>query len=393
MDSQEEVPTMDGNSTTMTLKGKDGETIHRPLPREYYFDRDLHEREKRQIFAKTWRYVCHQSELRNAGDYMTITVADQNLFVLRGRDGQVRAFYNVCQHRAAELLQGRGTVKGFITCPYHSWSYDHGGCLRSAVNADNVPGFEKEHFGLSTVRCEVWCGFVFVNLDQEAESLKTMASDLEALIRKLCPEVETLKLADRTDWAVKCNWKTVVDNFIESYHLALSGPAHKAFTDLVDCRHFAVTPHSGGKYDYLWSSHIAPAGPKQNSAYPYDNERKMGGTNEFVSVHLFPDIGFVFFPGADSLVVFTLPPDGPEGTAEMMAYFTKDGSVDEDTKKGVHFFSYVLGPEDNDLVERVQRGLRSPGYRGGILMVDREKTGLSEHAVAGFHRQVMAAVG
>ena len=131
---------MDGNGTTMTLTGEDGETIHRPLPREYYFDRDLYEREKRQIFAKTWRYVCHQSELPNAGDYMTITVADQNLFVLRGRDRQIRAFYNVCQHRAAELLQGRGTVKGFITCPYHSWSYDHSGCLRSAVNAERSVG-------------------------------------------------------------------------------------------------------------------------------------------------------------------------------------------------------------------------------------------------------------
>jgi len=383
---------MDGNPAP-AIPSSAGASVNRPLPREYFFDSEIYQREKKNIFARTWRYVAHQNELAGPGDYMTLKIADESIIVLRGRDNQLRAFYNVCQHRAAELLQGCGNIKGFITCPYHSWSYDHTGCLRSATNADSVPGFDKSGYGLTSVRLEVWCGFVFVNLDKDAQPLAEQAFELEALIRQYCPEVETLKPAARQDYTVKSNWKALVDNFVESYHLALSGPAHKAFTDLVDCRNFEVTPHAGGPYSYLWSSHHAPAGPKNNKAYRYADERLMGGNNDFLSIHLFPDIGFVFFPGADALVAFVTAPDGPETTAEIFAYFTRDGATDEDTQKGVHYFSYVLGIEDNDLVERVQRGLRSAGYRGGALMIDQAKSGRSEHAVARFHEQIRDLVG
>jgi carnitine monooxygenase subunit len=363
--------------------------LNHPIPKQYYWDKELYEKEKRNVFMTSWRYAGHQTEFAQAGDYAVLKIADESVFVIRGKDGQLRAFYNVFQHRGTELLQGRGNAGNFVTCPYHAWSYDHEGCLRAAVNSENVPGFVKSRFSLSSVRLEIWCGFVFVNLDETAEPLSVQMRELETLMRKYCPEIERLRLADRVLYSVKANWKTVVDNFIESYHLKLSGPAHKAFTDLVDCAHFKVTPHKGGRYrSYAFSTHHAPSGPAKNSAYEYSKERKMGGSNEFLSIHMFPDIGFVLFPGADVLVAFMLPPDGPEQTAEIMDYFTIDGTSDADTKKGIHYFSYALGPEDNDLVERVQRGLRSKGYRQGALMVDRGRTVLSEHAVASFQEQV-----
>jgi len=364
----------------------------RPLPREYFFDEDIHRKELRQIFTRTWRWVAHQSELPNPGDYLTLSVADESIIVLRGRDGELRAFYNVCQHRASQLLHGRGTLKGFITCPYHAWSYDHTGCLRAAAKADEVAGFDKEQFGLSPVRLEVWLGFIFVNLDPEAEPLAVIGRELETMVRRICPEPETLKLAERQDVTVKTNWKTLIDNFVESYHLALSGPCHKAFTDLVDCRSFEVKTHGGGRFNYLFSSHLAPAGPADNTAFSYSKARTFSDNNDFLSIHLFPDIGFVFFPGTDALSVFLMNPHGAEGTSEVFAYYTRDGMPDEDTKKGIHYFTYELGREDNELCENVQRGLRSQGYRGGIYMIDAECTGTSEHAVRSFHAQVKACV-
>lgn len=364
----------------------------RPLPREYFFDQEIHRNEVRQIFARTWRWVAHQSELPNPGDYLTLLVADESIIVLRGRDGLLRAFYNVCQHRASRLLHGRGNLKGFITCPYHSWSYDHKGCLRAAARADEVAGFDKEQFGLSPVRLEVWLGFIFVNLDADAEPLAQIGAELEAMVRRICPEPENLKLAERQDVTVKTNWKTLIDNFVESYHLALSGPCHKAFTDLVDCKSFEVRTHSGGQYRYLFSSHHAPAGRSDNTAFRYSKARTFSDNNDFLSIHLFPDIGFVFFPGTDAFSVFLTNPDGAEGTSEVFAYYTKDGMPDEDTRKGIHYFTYELGREDNELCENVQRGLRSQGYRGGIYMIDGERSGTSEHAVQGFHAQVKACI-
>src|SRR5512134_1600714 len=170
-----------------------GALSQRPLPREYYFDQQIHKREMRQIFARTWRWVAHQSELSQPGDYLTMKIADESIIVLRGRDGVLRAFYNVCQHRASQLLHDRGNLKGFITCPYHSWSYDYKGCLRAAAKADEVAGFDKEQFGLSPVRLEVWLGFIFVNLDADAEPLARIGVELETMIRQICPEPEALR--------------------------------------------------------------------------------------------------------------------------------------------------------------------------------------------------------
>jgi choline monooxygenase len=366
--------------------------LARPLPRTYYFDEAIHRREMRQIFARTWRWIGHESELSQAGDYVTVDVAGESIIVLRGRDGELRAFYNVCQHRASQLLQGRGTLSGFITCPYHAWSYDHKGCLRAATKADEVAGFDKEQFGLSPVRLEVWLGFIFINLDPAAEPLAKLGVELETIIRRVCPEPEKLKLAERQDISVATNWKTLTDNFVENYHLALSGPCHKAFTDLVDCEHFEVKAFGAGSFSYLFSTFQAPPGPPDNAAFKYGKARSFSDNNDFLSIHLFPDIGFVFFPGTDAFTVFLMSPDGAEETAEVFAYYTKDGQPDEDTKKGIHYFTFELGREDNALCEGVQRGLRSGGYRGGAFMVDAKKSGTSEHAVQAFHEQVKTCV-
>jgi len=359
------------------------------LAAPYFYDPVLYEREKERLFARNWRFVGHQSELATAGDYLTLDLAGEKILVMRGQDGTIRAFYNVCRHRAAELVKGRGNLKAVVTCPYHSWAYDLEGNLRSAHNCENVKGFRKEDFSLKSVQVEVFCGFVFVNLDPKAVSLKSQIAEMEPLIRRECPNVDAFKLASRQEYLVKANWKAIVDNFIESYHLALSGPAHKAFTDLVDCNKstFKVMTHN------IWSSHIGPSGPKHNTAYDYEKPRDIGGSNQFVSIHLFPDIGLLFFPGASAVVSFIMSPAGPETTQQIFSYYTPDGAADEATKKGIDYFSYVLGPEDNELCEGVQRGLRSRAYYQGRLMVDAEHSGISEHAVHHFHAQVMKAMG
>ena len=118
------------------------------LPARYYTDPAVFEREKEEIFFKSWQYVGPASEVAQPGDYMTTTIVDQGVFAIRGRDGELRAFYNVCQHRAHELLQGKGNVKAVITCPYHAWAYAPDGALRTARNCEAVAGFDKKDFSL-----------------------------------------------------------------------------------------------------------------------------------------------------------------------------------------------------------------------------------------------------
>ncbi len=109
------------------------------LPGYLYSDPAVFAEEKRRLFYASWQVVAHESELPNAGDYVCASVVDQSLFVLRGHDGVVRAFFNVCQHRAHELLTGKGNVKSVIVCPYHAWSYELDGSLRGARATRHLP--------------------------------------------------------------------------------------------------------------------------------------------------------------------------------------------------------------------------------------------------------------
>ena len=122
------------------------------LPGYLYSDPAVFEREKRRLFYASWQIVAHESDLPNVGDYVCASVVDQSLFVLRGHDGVVRAFFNVCQHRAHELLAGKGNVKSVIVCPYHAWSYELDGSLRGARATRHLPEFDPQEYGLAPVR-------------------------------------------------------------------------------------------------------------------------------------------------------------------------------------------------------------------------------------------------
>ncbi|MGY8995902.1 MAG: aromatic ring-hydroxylating oxygenase subunit alpha, partial [Alphaproteobacteria bacterium] len=118
------------------------------LPSRYYTDASVQDREIAKIFKHAWIKIGHVCDLKEPGDYLTETVAGQPVFAIRGRDGEARAFYNVCQHRGHVLLKGRGRLKVGITCPYHAWRYDFGGALKSARLTDDVPDFDASLFGL-----------------------------------------------------------------------------------------------------------------------------------------------------------------------------------------------------------------------------------------------------
>jgi len=117
-----------------------------------------------------------------------VQICDQNLFVMMGKDEELRAFYNVCQHRAHELLPpGSGNVNSLIVCPYHAWAFDREGALHGAPRASERPGFNKADYSLKQVRLELFLDCVFINLDEDATPLSMLAADLEADVRARVP--------------------------------------------------------------------------------------------------------------------------------------------------------------------------------------------------------------
>ncbi len=351
------------------------------MPARFYRDAGVYEMEKEAIFYNTWHYAGHASQVQEAGQFITTRIHEQNVIIIRDGSGELKAFYNVCQHRGHELLTGQGKTS-LIVCPYHAWSYDLDGSLKKARNSENITGFNRCDFALKPVQVEVFCTMVFINLDPGAVSLKEQTGSLEDEIRRFCPRMDTLVMARRDTWTVASNWKVLVDNYLECYHC---DPAHRDFVDLVDMDSYRTTTHG------IWSSHISSSPRSMDSrAFKFEKgEVDLGFAGWFV----WPNFTISVYPGEPNLSVMQVNGDGPERSVEYLDWFLPSSTPSRQQLEAMTYLKEVLQPEDIALCESVQRGLRSKGYNQGRFMVDRQLSELSEHAVHHFQKMVVEAIG
>ena len=343
------------------------------LRSEAYVEEKWLDAELQGVFARTWQWACHVEKVAKPGGYVAVTVAGMPIAVVRDRAGRLRAFYNVCKHRAHELLSGAGTTRA-IVCPYHAWTYDLSGGLKAARRADGMASFDKSEICLDQVQVEEFGGMVYVNLDPTARRLADQAPDLAEEIAFWAPDVATLTHAKRLTYDVNTNWKNVIDNFLECYHCHI---AHKEFVDLVDMDTYAVKTHG------IWSSHFAEAGKHANAAYDVS-----GATlNQHAVWWLWPNTCLLRYPGRSNFMVFQVLPAGPERTLETWDFFLESSELDAAEEESVRYIDEVLQQQDIKIVESVQRGMRTPAFDQGRIVFDpaRADTGLSEHGVHHFH--------
>ena len=351
------------------------------MPARFYTSPDIYEIEKDAIFYKSWHYAGHASQLKEERSYITTSIHDQNIFIAKGADGELRAFHNVCAHRGHILLEGSGR-KSVITCPYHAWAFDFSGKLVNARNSENVIGFNKDDFSLKEVKLEVFCGMLMVNLDLNAKPFAEQFKGLEEEIRQYMPSVDSLEYAQRDTFDVASNWKVLVDNFLECYHCS---PAHKDFVDLVDMNSYRTITHK--KY----SSQCAAAPLKTNSkAFNF----KPGDVDfGYAGFFVWPNFTIWIYPGEANLSVLQMNPSSPTKTIEYQDWFTLGGKLSPQLKEAADYQKDVLQPEDIGLCESVQKGLNSKAYNQGRFIVDKGLTELSEHAVHHFQYMVVEALG
>ena len=351
------------------------------LPARFYQQEEVYRREMEAIFFRSWWYAGHTSQIAHTGDYLTASIGDQNIFIIRDRTNELRAFYNVCQHRGHELLDGSGRTN-VIVCPYHAWSYDLDGSLIGARNTAKMAGFAKCDFALQPAQVEVFCGLVFINLDNSASSLAEQTGDLEQEIRNYCPDVDQLAFAQRDTYNVACNWKVMIDNFLECYHCHT---AHRDFVDLVDMKSYRSEPKG------IYSSHISNAAKStENSAYQFEKGDVDFG---FAGWYLWPNLTIWAYPGEPNISVLQMVPDSANRTIEYQDWFVPEGKPTSQLQDAMDYQKDILQPEDILLCESVQRGLNSRGYNQGRFVVDADRSELSEHAVHHFQQMVVDALG
>ncbi len=342
-----------------------------------YTEPEWLEADQEAIFGRSWQWICHVEQLAAPGSYVAAVIAGMPVAVVRDRAGELRAFYNVCKHRAHELLAGSGTTRN-IVCPYHAWTYDLSGRLKAARLTERMSTFDRTEVCLKQIAVEEFAGFVYVNLKHQATPLAEQAGDLAAEISRWAPDVTELTHAKRLTYDVKTNWKNVIDNFLECYHCHI---AHKEFVSLVDMNTYEVRTHG------IWSSHFAEAGKHQNAAYDVS-----GAT---VSQHavwwLWPNTCLLRYPGRGNFMVFQVLPAGPDRTLETWDFYFETAELSDAEAQSVRYIDKVLQVQDIALVESVQRGMRTPAFDQGRIVCDPAGSGLSEHGVHHFHGLVLDA--
>ena len=351
------------------------------LPSHYYFDKDIYARELEEVWFKTWQYIGFTSELKEPGDYISTFIVDQPVFVVRNKDGNLRAFYNVCMHRGHILVEGKGNTR-MVTCPFHAWTYDLEGNLKAAGNAENVAGFRHEDFCLPQIQVGVTAGMVFVNLDEAAAPLEEYLAGFEADVRAKVPRFDELKVARRDDYVMDFNWKFVMDQN-ECYHCPHLHPGVMSGDDAYLEPSFDIT-----MYDH-WDSVVVSAEGDVESPYG------AGKDDEVRDVYIwtvFPNLIISTHQGPSNFKVQRVWPTGAETAAGTMDNLCINDPPTEMDIKQFNYFRDRVWAEDSPAMTKQQLGMKSLGYTQGRLMVDPERSWKSEHAVHHFDKQVWEAL-
>jgi len=196
-----------------------------PLSKECYVSRDYVRKEFDAVWSKVWQMACRETQLRQPGDFVTYQISDQSVLITRDREGELKAFHNVCLHRGTRLMEGRGTVGGggAFSCPYHAWTWGLDGALQNVPCAWDFPKLEPSKYGLRPVQVDTWDGWVFINFDLDAASLTDYLGDVVPRHFAEWP-MRNRRIAAYGAKIIPANWKAALEAFMEVYHVFRTHP-------------------------------------------------------------------------------------------------------------------------------------------------------------------------
>ncbi len=339
------------------------------IPAPWYVDSRIAELERDAVFARTWQLIGRVDQMEKSGQFVTATVAGEPIVGVRGNDGVLRAFYNVCRHHAAAVVTEPCGIASILHCPYHGWNYGLDGSLKGMPEFDGVENFDRQQNGLVPVKVETWEKFVFVNLDPQAGSLRDF---LGGLVKRVAPlKVGMLHYFDSRSYDIACNWKVFVDNYLDGgYHVP---HLHKGLSSVLDYKEYTIENED---------RFCLQSTPMVSSS----EDAATGATRKGDRAWYFwqyPNLMINCYEGyMDTNLV--LPIDADHCRVIFDFYFS---DISEQAR-AYNQQSVAVGArvqdEDLGICEAVQRGLKSRAYQAGRLSVRREA---GEHL---FHRLLAA---
>jgi choline monooxygenase len=344
------------------------------IPAPWYRDARVEELERSGVFRATWQVVGRVDQVTRNGQFFTADVAGEPIVVVRGDDGKLRAFYNVCRHHAAAVVpETQGCAKQF-RCPYHGWTYGIDGALKGMVEFDGVCNFDRAANGLVPIRVDVWENFVFVNLDGRGMPLRDFLGVVPGLVAPL-QLTEKLKYFDRRVYTLSCNWKVYVDNYLDGgYHVP---HAHKGLSSVIEYTKYTIENFERA---CLQSS---PLSADANT------DAGVGATRQGRAFYLwlYPNFMINAYEGVmDTNLVLPL---GVDKCAVVFDYYFGDVSDAALARNRESIaVSEKVQDEDMAICDAVQHGLHSHAYVAGRLSVRREAGEHLFHRL--LHRDLMA---
>ncbi len=345
------------------------------LPGRYYTDPAIFELEKRNIFGRQWQFVCRAEDVPAPGRFVRVTVADENVLVVRGQDQRLRAFLNVCRHRGSSLCQAdSGDVGRSIRCPYHSWSYRLDGSLMSAPNWGTMATADKAGLGLHPVHLTEWQGLVWLNL----------AGDPAPLDEQVWPQLDyrldgdrakflrygmaDLRAGRRIDYTVAANWKIIQENFQECYHCSTIHP--ELVDTLPQFRDISRLP--GYVADgYYFADHKASFSVSGQTVLPRLPGLTERDERRYYGMVLRPNCFLSLLP--DHVIVHRFQPVGPELTTVTCEWlFPAETIAGYDVADTVDLFHRV-NVQDFAATQWCQPNMKSRAYAGGGVLVPLEQ--------------------
>ena len=341
------------------------------LASRFYTDPAVLETEKDKIFRRTWQLVGTLSQpcgevngskrtISDPESFFTADVAGEPIVIVRDKQGILRAFSNVCRHRAGPIALGSG-CKNVLRCQYHGWTYTLDGRLIGTPDVDGVEFFDRSTMGMVPLRCETWEQFIFVNFDLHALPLSTWLGQIPQQARGF--QFDGLQFAERREYLVDCNWKVYVDNYLEGYHIPI---AHPGLMKEIDYSQYRTETFR------YYSQQFAPI----RAMKPEDAAERLyapgGGLQEALYFWIFPNLMLNIYP--DNIQTNVIVPLAHDKTLTLFEWFfhgSGSEKIQERIRKSIAF-SEEVQKEDVMLCENVQRGLRSPTYDRGRYSVSRE---------------------
>lgn len=354
-----------------------------PLQPHAYNNPELLDQEIEEFFLKNWQFAGHANDIPNAGDYLNFEMANNSVIVVRGDDQQIRAFQNVCRHRASRLLEGEsGHCNKVIQCPYHGWAYNLDGGLRGVPSMDSFPPLDKASMGLREVGLENMHGLLFVKMI-DAPGLGVAESFGDSIDYVRAYDLENYhRVAEPIDQIWNANWKVAWDNYQENYHIPVGHPGLNRMLDTPeDDRAFS----SGISYSLFPLSKERSSDPleaRYQELAPVAEHRvpeKFRG--HWFQVGYPHNLGMDFYP--EMLDLFQVIPLTIDKTLIRATFYgPTDCSPEELELRKINIeINTLVNDEDKTLCERVQKGLQQRNYSPGPLS-------LNESAVAFFHETV-----